>query len=149
MKNIQLDKDNIEAIARNFKDGKGVCNSFIEDFHGVIEKQYISDNWEKYILKNVSDSIKTVVLDCVNNNLKTIAFYGTLQISFNDLLSIYVKYRRVYASYDEITQFFFNEDKSKGAYVITCNIEGVASLDSDSWKEQLLSNVFISFLHLA
>jgi hypothetical protein len=141
---LRLDKDNIETIADNFISQKTSQKLFIEGFQGDVEKHDLSGGWEKYIIRNVSNSINTIVLDCINSRFTSIAFFGDFQISFNDLVSIYKKYRRFYSHHDDVTQFFFNENSSKGTYVIMCNVDGIVNEDDDSWKSKFLKSIIIS-----
>lgn len=145
MNYFRLDKGNIENIARNLKSHEFSKTACIEAFHGVVERQKISNSWEKYVIKIDERSIRAVVIDTINERVKSIAFYGTFQISFNDLVLIYNEFRRFYSPYDEITQFFFNENSSKGDYVIIYNIDGMVTVDDESWKAMFANNLIFLF----
>lgn len=142
MEILQIKTDNIEGIANAFQDDRISCSAVKDVFGGTIEEYDVGKNGKKIIVRSQT-SIKAIVIDCINGKIESIAFYGSLQISFNDLIAIFGNYRSIYSTYDETTQFFFNEGKSKGNYVICCNIDGIEKEQGYEWRTKQLSHLSI------
>lgn len=72
---------------------------------------------ERIILKQGS-FYNTCVIDFANKEVQAITFYGNVNITINDLVEIYGNYSQKFVPHDDIYDFYFNQDKSEGNFII-------------------------------
>lgn len=85
----------------------------------TIENQPVNDYYNKIIVRNVSDSIQTVIIDCKKNKIETVSFHGLIKICSKDLFEVYNNFREGYSMRDDLYFYFFNEDKKFGGYKLS------------------------------
>lgn len=102
-----------------------VQNSKCHDFEKLgipranFKKIRIDDSSEKIIYSEISDSIRSVVIDCRYNRIENITFYGSIDISPDQLFNIFKHYRESYSIKDDLYFYFFNEEKKQGDFILS------------------------------
>lgn len=105
----------VEEVQRNHHD----CNCLISSIPGDVQNIKVNDKYEKTIVRNVSESITMIIIDCRESKIEAISFHGNIKISPKDLYEMYKKYREAHAVKDNLYFYFFNENKEKGNYRIS------------------------------
>ena len=109
--------EHINTITDKIKNSD--CRSVLDILNGEVEKQKINDNYYKIILREVSDYIKVIIIDCKANSVQAISFNGTINISPKQLFEMFKNYREGYSIRDDLYFYFFNEDKKNGDYTLS------------------------------
>ncbi len=112
----QLNITYIKFIVNEIERRNCDCNALLSMIKGEIENQPVNDSYNKIIIRNVSDSILTVIVDCKKNKIETVSFHGLINISPKELFKIYKHCREGYSMRDDLYFYFFNEDKELGDY---------------------------------
>ncbi|HWK02985.1 MAG TPA: hypothetical protein VNS58_05115 [Puia sp.] len=115
----QISTSNIEEIAHEIQGIDYDCNALSHLISGEIKYQKVNDAYYKIIIEKVSNDIKTVVIDCAANKIKSIAFYGSLNIQAKEIFSFFKNYREHYSIHDDLYFYFFNEEKKSGSYIVS------------------------------
>ena len=142
MEIVQINKANIKLIAAFIEANRYSCSELATNFKGTILRQEINKNWVKFIIDNDS-AIKSIVIDCQNSKVVGIVFFGLLDITYNDLVTLFGESAEHYERYDDAFEFFFR-DTAIDKYSIKCFI-----LDNDkqktNWQNKNLGNIAIHF----
>ena len=112
----QIHITDIKSIVNEIERSNCDCNALLSVVKGEIEDQPVNDNYNKIIVRNVSDSILTVIIDCKKNKIEAVSFHGLIKISSKELFEMYKHYREGYSMRDDLYFYFFNEDKKFGDY---------------------------------
>ncbi len=107
-----ISRDNILEVIDYFKDNRASCEKLTETFNKHVETTSMGADKYKHIIRDLSESIKVVVIDCQKNIITNMTFYGTLSITHYDLVRLFGEERTVYSFHDDITFYFFNESDS-------------------------------------
>lgn len=71
----QIHIANMKSIVAEIEQSSCDCNSLLDIVKGEIEFQKVTDNYDKIIVRNISDSIRTIIIDCKGNKIDTVSFY--------------------------------------------------------------------------
>lgn len=135
---------NIESTIAQIESNKFMCSKLAHAFKGNIEYSKIDENKNKYIIRNHSEIINVIIIDCTSDKVDAITFYGELDITCKELNELFGDSRKVYVPHDEAENIFFNENRNKGNYFIKFFIEGFGNKNSD-WEYEKLQNLSIYF----
>ncbi|ULQ55429.1 hypothetical protein KJS94_12330 [Flavihumibacter rivuli] len=119
MRLTEINMTSIEFIIAKVQKCGYECNSVLNSFQGIIEDQTISDTYNKIIVRDVSDSINTIVFDCRENKIEAISFIGNIKISPKELFEKFKQYREAYSIRDDLYFYFFNENRQFGPVKIS------------------------------
>jgi hypothetical protein len=111
---------------------------------GEIKYQKVNDGYYKIIIEKVSDNIKTVVIDCDSNKIRSIAFYGSLNIQAKEIINLFKYYREHYSIRDDLYFYFFNEEKKSKDYFLSFFVSSFER-NKIQVSDERLSNVTLSW----
>lgn len=134
----------LKSIIKEIEDSYRDCNALLNVFKGEIENQQVNEYYNKIIVRNVSDSILTVIIDCKKNIIESVSFHGSIKISAKELIGMYRKFREGYSMRDDLYFYFFNEDKGFGDYKLSF-YEPLHSQVNINESEESLSNLTLSW----
>lgn len=109
----------IELIVDEIRSNNFDCNSLLGSFKKGIEYHNLNDEYTKIVVRDMSKTINVTVMDCKNDKIQSISFYGSISITPIALLEKYKQYREAYSARDDLYFYFFNEDKLIGDYRIS------------------------------
>ncbi|SFP79718.1 hypothetical protein [Parafilimonas terrae] len=119
MKISQIKIEDIQTIYFLIESNNYSCNRLIEIIDKNVTTQKINENESTIILNKVSENISTIVLGCEISRIKTITFYGNINVTPKELWNIFKKYREGYSIHDDLYFYFFNEDKESRNYILS------------------------------
>ena len=138
---LQIDKNNIEAVAQFIMPYKNAPEKILPYFKGELSSQDTYTDCIKYTIKN-DTAINTVILDVKNKDISNVAFYGSLNINYNDLVVLFGEAIEYYERYDDTYEFFFKINSATSCYIkffIPSNEK------RENWKEENLTNLSVFF----
>jgi hypothetical protein len=139
----QIFAADIELIANMIEKNNNDCHSILSSVNGEVERQHIDVGYDKVIVRNVSDKITMAVIDCKEQKIKSITFYGKIEISRKELLEMFPTYRKAMSFRDNLYFYFFNEEKRERNYIVSFSEDPAYSYDSNSRKG--ISNLTLSW----
>jgi len=69
----------LKSIIKEIEDSYRDYNALLNVFKGEIENQQVNEYYNKIIVRNVSDSILTVIIDCKKNIIESVSFHGRIK----------------------------------------------------------------------
>ncbi len=142
MEILKIGKSNLKPLAAYLSSKKSGCNELLREFQCNVEKYQIDENISKYVIRNYSEFISAVIVDCKSTIINQITFYGLLDVTYKQIEELYGIGRVVYVPYDEGEHVFFNEDKINGDYSVKYLIVGTEKV-STHWEDKKLENLSI------
>lgn len=121
----------LEKFIIDLKNNQNKCKSIEGVFLGESFVQIVNSSYKKIVIKNTEHSISDVVIDCINENVHAITFYGKLDISPFGLVQKFRKYREDYSFRDELYFYFFNEDSIGGDFSLSFFKTDNSTIDFD------------------
>ena len=115
----QVTIDSIAMIGQEILTAKRKFNKIAYLVEVQRRDQKVNDNYIKIIFGNVSAEISTVVIDCVQNRVASLAFYGTLSVTPVQLSMKYGHCREAYSVHDDLYFYYFNSEKKLIEYSIS------------------------------
>jgi hypothetical protein len=140
----QIFINDIKVITNNIENCDYDCGYVLSMMNGKIESQKVSDNYDKIIIREISSSILTVIIDCKEKKIRSISFNGYIDINPKELFLMYADYREGYSIRDNMYFYFFNEDRKKGNYTISFFEPSHKQVDIHKSDENL-SNILLSW----
>ncbi|WP_346320982.1 hypothetical protein [Chitinophaga sp. YIM B06452] len=111
--------DDIKVLSDKVRiNGFGVT-AILGLFKGQVAINELPGGRKKIVLRDVSNQIKTIVIDCEGEEIKSMTFSGSIDITFKEFSDKYGEYRETYSRYDDLYFYFFNEAKSYGDYTVS------------------------------
>ncbi|HTB51168.1 MAG TPA: hypothetical protein VK718_00220 [Ferruginibacter sp.] len=138
---LQIDKNNIEAVAQFILPYKNAPEKILPYFKGKLSSQDTYTDCIKYTIKNDS-AINTVILDVKNKDISNVAFYGSLNINYNDLVVLFGEAIEYYERYDDTYEFFFKINSATSCYI---KLFIPSNEKQENWKEKKLTNLSVFF----
>ncbi len=81
--------------------------SSIERFiHGKKQVQTVGSFIKKIHITKNNIYLKSIIIDCEADIIKSMTFYGIIQINFNELLLAAIDYKEIYSVHDDL--YFYN-----------------------------------------
>ena len=140
----QISITSIDEIVHEIQRINYSCNELPHLINGELKTQKINQMYKKIIIEKVSDNIKTIVVDCNSNKIKSIAFYGVLNIQPKDIFSFYKHYRQHYSVRDDLYFYFFNEERALGNYFLSFFTRSPEE-NGIKYSHEPLSNLMLSW----
>lgn len=140
----QISMTDVKEIAHEIQKINYDCNELPGLISGEIKYQRVNDTYSKIIIEKVSDNIKTAVIDCDSGKIKSIVFYGSLNIQAKEIFSLFKDYREHYSIYDDLYFYFFNEEKKSGNYILSF-FDSSPKKNKIQESEEHLSNLMLSW----
>lgn len=140
----QIHITDIKSIVNEIERSNCDCNALLSMVKGEIENQQVNDYYNKIIVRNVSDSILTIIIDCNKNKIEAVGFHGLIKISSKELFEMYKYYREGYSMRDDLYFYFFNEDKKFGDYRLSFFEPSHGQVNIHK-SEESLSNLTLSW----
>lgn len=119
---MQIDQifvNTIKAIAQEVESHDYNCDSILANMKGEVQTQKINNTLDKIIVRNVSDSITTIIIDCKAGKITAITFNGSIAINAKELFEMFKDYRERYSVRDDLYFYFLNESKENGSYTLS------------------------------
>lgn len=135
----QIEKSDIELVASLIESNRNSCENVAKLFDGDLQVQEVNSSIIKYIINNTSADIKSVIIDCVDQQITGVTFYGALKITNNELLEVYGDYTEHYVPYDDAYDIFF---KRQGAHGVKTSIT-YSERKQSNWQDKKLGNISI------
>lgn len=112
MFNLQspIDRTTISGIAELLSSKKEDVRALTKGFPGNHQ-----DNGKQIVIKLNEHNL---TIEYTVSTATFIAIHGKFNLSIPELIDLYVTFRKVYVPYDDNYEFFFNEDKQKGSYIL-------------------------------
>jgi hypothetical protein len=139
METLQLDKTNMQQTASLIEQHQDACSSLIGHFDGEVYKQKVTENYDKYIIRNEQASIRSIVIDCVDGRITAVTFYGSINISYADLLEIYGYYNEQFVPYDDAHHISFKRKGNSTVKIVLFETDK----RNHNWQQQSLKNLSI------
>ena len=137
---LQIDRTNIKLIGTFVAANQNSCNDLVAKFKGTLSHQEVNKQWIKFIIKSDA-TIKSVVIDCQNNQVTGITFSGILDITFTDLVALFGQGSEFYERYDDTIEFIF-KDAVLDNYSVKCFILNDEK-KKNNWESEKLGNISI------
>jgi hypothetical protein len=134
----------VQDIIRFVQDHSFDLNIFLAKVNGEVSTQKIDEEHLTTIIRKVSNTISTIIIGSVDSKIKTIAFYGSIQITPKDIFHLFGKFREAYSFKDDLYFYFFNETKEQGNFKLSFFEPSHHKLDIAN-NESGLDNLFVAW----
>lgn len=108
----EIDKNQVLNIIDHLRENSNSYKSISRIFQVHFETMTTGEDTFKYITRNLSESIKAVVVDCTKDIITSLTIYGNLNLIHADLIYLFGVERLIYNRIEDLTFHFFNEDHS-------------------------------------